>query len=333
MNEHALQEVVVSGMRPTGRLHIGHYFGVLKNWLTLQEKQKCYFFAADWHCLTTDYANVQIIHESLKDVVTNWLAAGVDPQKAVLFVQSHVPQHAELHLLLSMITPVSWLERVPSYKELKNELKEKDLSTYGFLGYPLLQTADVALYKATAVPVGQDQDAHIELSREVLRRFNFLYGDFFPEPKTLLTQFPKVPGTDGRKMSKSYDNCIYLGDEVEVSNQKIMKCITDPHRIRRQDTGNPDVCTIFDYHKLVTSEETRSQIASDCRSASIGCVDCKKILIKNLNHELEPFREKRQSISASTVTEVLVDGAKKATQVASANMTAINAKMKVGVFS
>jgi len=331
MKEKNQKEIVVSGMRPTGRLHIGHYFGVLKNWLLLQEKQLCYFFAADWHCLTTDYANVDIIQDSLKDVVTNWLAAGVDPQKAVLFVQSHVPEHAELHLLLSMITPVSWLERVPSYKELKNELKDKDLSTYGFLGYPLLQTADVAIYKATAVPVGQDQEAHIEFSREVLRRYNFLYGEFFPEPKTMLTSFPKVPGTDGRKMSKSYDNCLYLSESEDEMRQKLMKCITDPQRIRRQDAGNPDVCTIFDYHKLVTSPETRAQIDKDCRVAGIGCVDCKKILIQNLNQELGAFREKRSQISVDQIQDVISTGAKKARAVARENLSAVNQRMRVGL--
>ncbi len=300
-------------MRPTGPLHIGHYFGVLQNWVSLQENFRTYFFAADWHALTTEYAQVEQVRANITDMVTNWLAAGVNPQKAVLFVQSHVPEHAELHLLFSMMTPISWLERVPSYKELRQELSHKDLSTYGFLGYPLLQTADVALYKANAVPVGVDQSAHIELAREVVRRFNFLYKkDVFPEPETLLTQFPKVPGTDGRKMSKSYDNCIYLSDTAADAGKKLMKCVTDPARQRREDPGNPDICPIFSYHQVVTDKPTIQTINADCRTAKIGCVDCKKILIKNLDASMGGFRERRQSVKPEEVKDILEQGCQSA---------------------
>ncbi len=322
------EKIVVSGMRPTGSLHIGHYFGVLKNWVKLQEKFRCYFFVADWHSLTTEYEQVNLLQKYLVDMVVDWLAAGVDPQKAVLFVQSQVPEHAELHLLLSMITPISWLERVPSYKDLRQELKGKDLSTYGFLGYPLLQTADVLLYKASQVPVGLDQAPHIELAREIVRRFNFLYQkEVFPEPQTLLTEFPKILGIDGRKMSKSYDNCINLSDPVEESDKKLMKCITDPARKRREDPGNPDVCTIYSYHRLTTPDGTLKEIDRDCRTAAIGCVDCKKILIKNINEELAPFRERRKNISSKEVAEVLIEGNQKARQVAKQSLLEANAAM------
>lgn len=322
------KNIVVSGMRPTGSLHIGHYFGVLKNWVQLQEKFRCYFFVADWHSLTTEYEQVSLLQKYLTEMVIDWLAAGVDPQKAILFVQSHVSAHAELHLLLSMITPISWLERVPSYKELRQELKGKDLSTYGFLGYPLLQTADVLLYKASQVPVGIDQAPHIELAREIVRRFNFLTKkEVFPEPKTLLTEFPKILGIDGRKMSKSYDNCIYLSDSLEESDKKLMKCITDPARKRREDPGNPDVCTIYSYHRLATPIDTLKEINRDCRKATIGCVDCKKILIKNINAELAPFRERRQKISVKEVAEILIEGSKKAREVATRTLQEANAAM------
>lgn len=322
-------QVIVSGMRPTGLLHLGHYFGVLENWLELQEKFKCYFFVADWHSLTTEYASVEVVQKALKENVIDWLAAGVDPDKAILFVQSKVPAHAELHLLFSMITPVSWLERVPSFKELQKELTNKDLSTYGFLGYPLLQTADVAIYKAHKVPVGADQVAHIELSREVVRRFNNLYGEMFPEPQPLLTKVPKLLGTDGRKMSKSYNNCIYLSDSEADSNQKVMKYITDPQRQRRQDPGNPDVCPIFAYHNQVTAKDKVAQINEDCRKAAIGCVDCKKILLEGLNRELGPFRERRAVLAAKPkqVDEILKAGAAKARVVAEATLAEANAKM------
>lgn len=327
------QPIVVSAMRPTGALHLGHYFGVLKNWIALQEKYACYFFVADWHALTTEYAKVDIIRKSAREMVIDWLAAGVNPEKATLFVQSRVPEHAELHLLLSMITPIPWLERVPSYKELRRELSDRDLSSYGFLGYPLLQTADVAIYKANKVPVGQDQAAHLELSREVIRRFHFLYSpkkEIIPEPQTLMTDTPKLLGIDGRKMSKSYDNAIYLSDPVEASHQKIMKCITDPARARRQDPGNPDICTLYSYHKLSTPQETLSEINRDCRTAALGCVDCKKILIKNMDGDLESFREKRKKIKPKEVDEIVAEGNGVAQKAAQKTLEEVNGVMGLG---
>ena len=325
-------QVVVSGMRPTGLLHLGHYFGVLKNWVQLQEKFRCYFFVADWHSLTTEYAQIDVIQKTMREIVIDWVACGIDPEKSVLFVQSRVPEHAELHLLLSMITPISWLERVPSYKELRQELKGKDLSMYGFLGYPLLQTADVAIYKATQVPVGQDQAAHIELAREILRRFNFLYcGDkpLFPEPQTLMTNYPKVPGIDGRKMSKSYNNTITLSDSEEAANKKIMQCITDPARIKREIPGNPDVCTVFSYHKLVTGEGEKKEIDRDCRSAALGCVDCKKKLIRNMTAELAPFRKRRLEIAKAPekIDKILENGNAAARKVAAVTLAEVNRAM------
>ncbi len=290
----AQKKIVVSGMRPTGKLHLGHYFGVLKNWVEMQDAYQCYFFVADWHALTTDYQNPKNIQESTREVLLDWLAAGLDPEKAVIFVQSRVPEHAELHLLLSMLTPISWLERVPSYKELRNELKDRDLSTYGFLGYPLLQTADVAIYDADLVPVGQDQVAHLELSREIIRRFNGLYRPILREPQPYLTQSPKVPGIDGRKMSKSYGNAIYLSDPETEVRKKMQDCVTDPARIRRSDPGNPDICTLFSYHKLFSPPELISRVNLQCRSAEIGCVEDKKLACENLLKFLIPLQERRQ---------------------------------------
>ncbi len=322
------KEIIVSGMRPTGLLHLGHYFGVLKNWVALQMEYQCYFFVANWHALTTEYSNVAGLKESSRQMVVDWLASGVDPAEVTLFIQSQVPEHAELHVLLSMLTPISWLERVPSYKELRTELSDKDLSTYGFLGYPLLQTADVAIYKANRVPVGQDQVAHIELSREVIRRFHFLYKkEIFPEPLPLLTKTAKFLGTDGRKMSKSYNNSIYLSDSPEVMTTKIKGAMTDPARQRRTDPGNPDVCPIFEYHKQVTDTATRAQIDSDCRVAGIGCVDCKKIMIKNLLDDMTPFRDKRAQVNLNEVDDLLSSGAKKARVTASQTLAEVSEVM------
>lgn len=326
-------KVIVSGMRPTGLLHLGHYFGVLQNWKKLQSDYDCYFFVADWHSLTTEYDNTEIVRNSIKEMVVDWLASGIDPNQVTLFIQSKVPEHAELHLLLSMITPIGWLERVPSYKDMKNELKHKDLSTYGFLGYPLLQTADVALYHANLVPVGQDQVAHIELSREVLRRFNFLYSEIFPEPQALLTKTPKVPGLDGRKMSKSYNNSIYLSDSAEAVEKKIKQCLTDPARQRKTDKGNPEKCTVFDYHKQVTPSEKREEIIEACQNATIGCVDCKKILGQNLNDHLGEFREKRNQIiqDMDIVDDVMNQGAIKAGQIAKENLSQTKEVMGINI--
>lgn len=326
------KEVVVSGMRPTGLLHLGHYFGVLKNWVELQNQYSCYFFVADWHSLTTEYQNVAGVQKAQFEMVVDWLASGVSPEKCIPFIQSHVPEHAELYLLLGMITPLGWLERVPSFKELQKELQGRELSTHGFLGYPLLQTSDVALYKAALVPVGEDQVAHIELAREVIRRFNFLYKMNFPEPKSLLTKAAKILGTDGRKMSKSYQNCIYLSESEEEMNAKIKGHYTDPARQRKTDPGNPDICPIYDYHKLVTDSQTNGQINQDCRKAAIGCSDCKKILMKSLAQELKPFREKRQGLQSNPkkVKEILSSGSEKARKVAGETLAEVSKAMGLG---
>ncbi|MBL7686376.1 MAG: tryptophan--tRNA ligase [Deltaproteobacteria bacterium] len=321
---------VVSGMRPTGRLHLGHFHGVLENWIQLQENYECFFFVADWHSLTTEYANTQVIKDSVREILIDWLAAGVDPQKSTLFVQSRVPEHAELHLLLSMITPISWLERVPSYKELKNELKDRDLSTYGFLGYPLLQTADVAIYQANQVPVGQDQLAHLELSREVLRRFNYLYGDTFVEPQSMLTASPKLLGTDGRKMSKSYGNSIYLSDPIAETEKKVMAMMTDPARKKRQDAGNPDICPVFDYQKIYNPEKIQS-IAQDCRTAAIGCVDDKKMFLSKLIPFLEQHQAKRKQYeqNPALLDQILEEGTARARKIAQETLKLVYERMKI----
>lgn len=308
-------KTIVSGMRPTGKLHLGHYFGVISNWLLLQKNYSCFFFVADWHALTTEYANVSFIRDSTTEMVIDWLASGIDPGKVTLFVQSDVPEHAELHVLFSMITPVSWLERVPSFKEMQTELSGKDLSTYGFLGYPLLQTADIAIYKADFVPVGADQVPHLELGREVIRRFHFLYKkEILPEPQPLLAPDPKILGSDGRKMSKSYNNCLYLSETSDEMNAKIKGYYTDPARKRRQDPGNPDVCPIYAFHKQVSPEGVVAQVNADCKTAKIGCVDCKKMMMENLNTHLDPFRQKRKELESqkSFVEDVVNEGAKKA---------------------
>ena len=247
---------VLSGIRSSGTLHLGNYLGALRNWQELQHQYECYFFIADWHALTTDYADTAALKQHMLDNMAGFLAVGLDPEKCTLFIQSRVPEHAELHLLLSMITPVPWLERVPSYKEQQQQIKEKDLTNYGFLGYPVLQTADIIIYKANYVPVGIDQVPHIELSRDIARRFNHLYTPVFPEPQPLLTETPKVPGLDGRKMSKSYNNAIYLTDAPEEIESKIKVMITDPARKRRRDPGNPDVCPVYDFHKIFSPPDT-----------------------------------------------------------------------------
>lgn len=322
---------VVSGMRPTGKLHLGHYHGVLKNWIEMQNQYECFFFVADWHSLTTEYANSKNVKESSRDILIDWLAAGIDPSKATIFIQSQVPEHAELHLLLSMITPISWLERVPSYKELKNELKDRDLSTYGFLGYPLLQTADVAIYQANLVPVGQDQLAHLELSREIIRRFNHLYGETLVEPKSMLTASPKLLGTDGRKMSKSYHNSIYLSEPLASVEKKVLAMMTDPARKRRTDPGNPEICPVFDYHKIYTSQEKQVEIDQQCRSAEIGCVDCKRIFLGKLIPFLKEHQEKRKQFEENPklIDEIVSSGVQKARRVASENLKSVYEKIGI----
>src|ERR1700680_4772610 len=269
---------VLSGMRSTGKLHLGNYVGALENWVRMQEQYDCFFFIADWHALTTDYADTSRLKENSVEVLLDWLAAGLDPTKCVMFIQAHVPAHGKLHPLLLMIAALGWLERVPTYKEQKENIKEKDLGTYGFLGYPVLQSADILIYKADVVPVGEDQVAHVELTREIARRFNGFYcraKDIFPEPQSLLTPAPKLPGTDGRKMSKSYGNTIMLTDPEPVVRQKLKTMVTDPARVRRTDPGNPDVCPVGDLHKIFSDPVTMARVNEGCRSAGIGCIECK----------------------------------------------------------
>lgn len=384
----AVNRRVLSGMRPTGPLHLGHFHGVLKNWVQLQHEYECFFFVADWHALTTNYEETGIISETVFDIVVDWLSVGINPGEATLFIQSRVPEHAELHLLLSMITPVSWLERVPSYKDQQEKLKERDLSTYGFLGYPLLQTADILIYKAAQVPVGEDQVAHIEMSREVARRFNFLYGRepgfeekaesaarkmgkknaklyfgirrayqetgdgealekgraliesqqnislgdrerllgylegggkvILPEPHALLTPASKMPGLDGEKMSKSYDNVIRLRESPEEVNRKLRTMPTDPARVRRSDPGDPDKCPVWNFHKIYSTEEVRQWAREGCVTAGIGCLDCKQPIIDAVLKEQQPIRERSEEILSDpdAVRAVIDEGCEAARDVA-----------------
>lgn len=303
-------DTIVSGMRPTGRLHLGHLHGALKNWLRLQENYRCYFFVADWHALTTDYASPQGIQQSTREMVIDWLSIGLDPAPSVIFRQSRVKEHAELHLLFSMITPLSWLERNPTYKDQIKELTEKDLSTYGFLGYPVLQAADITIYKATQVPVGVDQAPHVELTREIVRRFNQLYRPVFPEPEVLLTEAQKLPGLDGRKMSKSYNNAVFLSDSPEEIDRKLSRMMTDPARVRRTDPGEPEKCPAFQLHKIYCTPEEIQYVSKGCRTAGIGCLECKKVMIKHVIEDLAPFRERRAAYEQNPgrVDEVLEAG-------------------------
>ena len=303
-------ETIVSGMRPTGRLHLGHFHGALINWLRLQEQYQCYFFVADWHALTTDYAAPQGIAESTVEMMMDWLAVGLDPKKSVLFRQSRVKEHAELHLIYSMITPVPWLERNPTYKEQIKEIVGKDLSTYGFLGYPVLQAADITIYKANKVPVGVDQAPHVELTREIDRRFNQLYRPIFPEPDVLLTEAQKVPGLDGRKMSKSYGNAVFLSDTPKDIDAKISRMMTDPARVKRTDPGEPEKCPAFQLHKIYCTPEEIEEVSKGCRTAGIGCLDCKKIMIKHVIEQLAPVRDRRMQLenSPQKVEEILAGG-------------------------
>ena len=290
-------DTIVSGMRPTGRLHVGHFHGALKNWLRLQDQYRCYFFVADWHALTTDYAASQGIQQNVIEIVIDWLSAGLDPARCVLFRQSRIKEHAELHLLLSMIVPVPWLERNPTYKDQIKELSDKDLSTYGFLGYPVLQAADIIMYKANKVPVGVDQAPHVELTREIVRRFNQVYRPIFPEPDVLLTETQKLPGLDGRKMSKSYNNAVFLSDTPKDIDQKLSRMMTDPARVKRTDPGEPEKCPAFQFHKVYCTAQEIDEVSQGCCTAGIGCLDCKKIMIKHVLEELAPMRERRAALA------------------------------------
>jgi len=376
----APKQRVLSGMRPTGRLHIGHFFGALANWIEIQSAYECFFFVADWHALTSDYADTSAIAQNSIEIATDWLASGLDPKKCTMFVQSQVPEHAELQLLLSMVTPLGWLERVPTYKEALENVKGKDLHTFGFLGYPVLQAADIVIYDADLVPVGEDQVAHVELTREIVNTFNTLYGfvvDFeqwekhdkrgltkalrhvqtidresvrkqvleeglvnfykrigdadqkyvritkvLREPDAMLTKTPRIPGTDGRKMSKSYGNFISLSEDDDSIRKKLRAMVTDPARKRREDVGNPDVCPVFDWHKLFSTPEVIQRIRRDCTTAAIGCVDCKQVVADALIKWIEPVRERRRVFESkpAAVLEILDEGSKKARTVAQATM-------------
>jgi len=317
-----LRKRILSGMRPSGKLHLGHYLGVLVNWKKLQEDNDCFFFVADWHALTTEYERTSVIGESIDDMVIDWLASGIDPLKATLFIQSNVPQHAELHLLLSMITPLPWLERNPTYKEQLREQTTRDLHTYGFLGYPVLQAADILMYDAELVPVGIDQVPHLELSREIARRFNFLYKEVFAIPQAYLTETPKIMGTDNRKMSKTYGNAIMLSDTAEEVWAKVKPMVTDPARVRRTDPGNPEICNVFAYHKIFSDEETIKRVDVGCRTAGIGCIECKKWMYDHMEKVLAPIREKRRQIveSGIPVRQILAEGTQRAREIAEKKM-------------
>ncbi len=327
-------ETVLSGLRPTGRVHLGNYFGAVKNWVDLQNsgKYRCFFFVADLHALTTDYADTEPLSQATRDAVLDWLAVGLDPGRATIFLQSRVPQHAELALYFSMITPLGWLERVPTYKDQIEQLRSRDLGTHGFLGYPVLMTADIAVYKANLVPVGEDQASHLEICREIVRRFNSLYGEVFPEPKALYTPTPRVNGIDGRKMSKSYNNTIGITEAADSVAEKVMAMVTDPARQRRQDPGRPEFCNLFPFHEIFSPPDEVKVVDVECRTAARGCVDCKKHLIGNLNAGLEPFRGKRAELSASStdvVRDVLHAGDVTARMVAEATMEEVRAAVKL----
>jgi len=321
---------VLSGIQPSGKLHLGNLIGAVENWVRLQEKYECYFFIADLHALTSGYADTKEFRNNLHDVTVNLLSSGLDPEKAVIFRQSDLPEHSELHLLFSMITPISWLERVPTYKDKINELKDRDLYTYGFLGYPVLQAADILIYKADLVPVGRDQLPHLELTREIARRFNHFYGPVFPEPKEDLTEVPVLPGLDGRKMSKTYGNTIDLCDSAETVDKKVGQMVTDPARVKKDDPGHPDVCPVYAYHKIFNKDRV-SQVARDCSGAKIGCVQCKKELAKVLNDYLVPIRKRRKEFidKPGHIQKILEDGAERAKKIA--RPTLAQAKKAMGI--
>ena len=323
---------VLSGMRSTGKLHLGNYVGALQNWVRMQDEYECFFCVADWHALTTDYADTSHVKENSLEVALDWLAAGLDPEKSVIFIQSHVLAHAELHLLFSMITPLGWLERVPTYKEQRENIKDKDLGTYGFLGYPVLQAADILIYKADCVPVGEDQVAHVELTREIARRFNGFYGkpkEVFPEPQALLTPAAKLPGTDGRKMSKSYGNTIMLTDPEPAVRQKLKTMVTDPARVRRSDPGNPDVCPVGDLHKIFSDNATIAKVDQGCRSAGIGCIECKSWAADALVRLLNPMQERRKKFEENPrlAWDILEAGSERARKSAGETMDTVRAAM------
>ena len=323
---------IVSGMRPTGRLHLGNLHGALVKWIELQNRgdYDCFYFVADWHALTSEYKDTGQIREYTDDMAVDWLAAGLDPTKTTLFVQSAIREHVELFCILSMITPLAWLERNPTYKEMKAELADRDLSTFGFLGYPVLQAADIIMYKAYGVPVGVDQLPHIELTREIARRFNFLYREMFPEPESLLTEVPKLLGIDGRKMSKSYLNAIYLRDRGEELKTKVMSMFTDPRREKRSDPGRPEVCNVFTFHGIYTEAGRVEEIDRECRRAGIGCVACKKLLRATLEKGLQPIHERQDYYlnHPDEVAAILESGNAAATRVARETMREVHEALR-----
>jgi tryptophanyl-tRNA synthetase len=332
---------ILSGNRPTGKLHWGNYFGALRRWVELQGGYDCFYFIADWHALTTGYEDTREIAGSVKEVLKDWLAAGLDPKKSVIFVQSWVPEHAELHVLLSMMTPLGWLERVPSFKDMQGQMPDRDLNMYGFLGYPLLQAADILIYGADFVPVGEDQVAHLEFARELVRRFHFVVNEHreggapvevFREPQPMLTESARVPGIDGRKMSKSYGNAIYMADGDDEIRRKMMEAVTDPARKRRNDPGDPGVCNIFAYHRLFTPAAKLGEIDSQCRSAGIGCVECKKLCIENAIAFWKPMRERRAAWEGrdGELLAIAREGSRRAREAAAPVMERVREVMGVG---
>lgn len=324
---------ILSGMRPTGKLHLGNLHGALRNWVNLQNEggYECFYFVADWHALTSDYSSTDDIHENSLDMVIDWLSVGLDPHRSTIFVQSDIKEHAELFLLLSMITPLAWLERNPTYKEMKAELVTKDLSTFGFLGYPVLQAADIIMYKAYGVPVGVDQLPHVELTREIARRFNFLYREIFPIPEPLLTDVPKLLGIDGRKMSKSYDNSIYISDRGDVLEKKVTSMFTDPQRMRKKDPGRPELCNVFTFHGLYSTEADVSEIDSACRKAGIGCTECKARLAGMIKTAMQDIHDRQAYYREhlDEVREIIADGNGRASGVARLTMQEVRESVKI----
>jgi tryptophanyl-tRNA synthetase len=327
----AEKKTVLSGMRPTGPLHLGHLAGALRNWLKLQDQYQCFYTIVPWHALSSEYQNSKSIKAYTYEYALGWLSFGLDPEKSVLFIQSEVKEHAELHLLLSMIIPLPWLQRVPTFKEAQREVTDRDLNTYGFLGYPVLQTADIVIYKANYVPVGEDQAFHLELAREIVRKFNSLFKPVFPEPQILLTEVPKLAGTDGRKMSNSYGNTINLDDSPDMIRQKIAPMVTDTRRRRKTDPGEPDDCPVFTLHEAFVDEEKREQLAQGCRTAGIGCLECKNVVIDHINDLLSPYREKKRKFEENPklVWGILEEGNKKARKVAQKTMEEVRAAIGI----
>ncbi len=321
---------IMSGMRPTGSLHLGNYFGALENWVKMQEEYDCFYSVVLWHALTTDYENTDDIEDNVIEMAIDWLSAGLDPSKSTIFLQSGVKEIAELHLLLSMIVPLSWLERCPTYKDQLAQLKDKNITTYGFLGYPNLMATDILIHKANMVPVGEDQAPHLELSREIARRFNYLYGDTFPEPQAKMTKNKVLPGLDGRKMSKSYNNTIAMSDSPDIIREKVRQMITDAEKIKKDDPGHPDICAVYSFHN-VFSEEDHQNIYEICKTGSLGCVQCKKNLAENIVRFMAPIYERRQKFSnnKAEIIEILRNGTKYAREVAKETLSEVREKMKL----